>query len=256
MKVQILGSGDRFGTPVLNCDCDACGRARLNKIFIRQPAALKVTTGVNVTCFDTDLYQLTKVLDKGPCDQMFITNYENEHIRGLESFKLNNTLNGLIPLYGPDDQEKKAMFSANTPSDFAIQPALLPFTTINFNGLKITPLPVNAKSPSFGYLIQYKHRHIAYLGDTCDLPSTTEALLFGYELDLLIIDCRFPSNTKIQYNGSNLSLALKIHNNLQPKKTILTHISHELDNYFLHFNNILPNNIAVAHDNQEFDLSC
>lgn len=253
MKIKLLGSGDELGVPVTGCFCDACQRAQHNAIFQRQPAAIKVTTGVSVTCIDTDLNQLNQVLDRSACDQLFLTNYCNEHIKGLEQFQLPSSAVPPIPVYGPADNTQKKLFRQSN-SAFALQQPLLPFTTINFDGLKITPLPVHAKCPSFGYLLQHKKTHVAYLGDTCDLPETTSALLFGYELDLLIIDCRFPSNTEIKYQGSTLSLALKIHNNLQPKKTILTHISHQLDNYFLHKNNILPNNIHVAHDNQELDL--
>lgn len=253
MKIKLLGSGDELGIPVAGCLCDICKRAQQNHIFKRQPAAIKITTGISVTCIDTDLNQLNHVLDRSTCDQLFLTNYCNEHIKGLDQFNLPISIVTPIPVYGPADNAHKKLFS-HTNKAFSLQQPLLPFTTINFDGLKITPLPVHAKCPSFGYLLQHKKMHVAYLGDTCDLPETTTALLYGYELDLLIIDCRFPSDTDIKYQGSNLSLALKIHHNLQPKRTILTHISHQLDNYFLHVNNVLPNNVSVAHDEQEIDL--
>lgn len=255
MKIKLLGSGDELGLPVPTCTCDACARAETSDIFKRQSAAIKITAGINTSCIDTDLDQFMQVLDRGPCDQLFLTNYRNEHIKGLETFKSSLTAVTSIPIYGPSDNKGKSLFHNAKACGFAVQPPLLPFTTMNFDGLKITPLPVHAQRPSFGYLLQYKHIHVAYLGDTCDLPETTASLLFGYELDLLILDCRFPSNTDVKYQGSNLSIALKIHNNLQPKKTLLTHISHQLDNHFLHFNNILPDNVIIAYDNQEFDLT-
>lgn len=254
MKIKLLGTGDEQGLPVAHCACDACNRARLNKMFERQPAAAKITTGLSVTCIDTGIEQFSTELTHSHCDRLLITNYSNEHIQGLHQHQSRSIPPQIIPVYGPKDSDGEQLFDEHKQSGFSIQPPLLPFTTLNFDGLKLTPLPVNAQRPSFGYLLQYQQIHVAYLGDTFDLPDTTAALLFGYDLDLLILDCRYPSNTSTQYVGSNLSVALKIHNNLQPKKTILTHIGHELDDYFLHMNNILPHDVTVANDGQEFDL--
>ena len=88
MKIELLGSGDELGIPVAGCSCDICKRAQHNLIFKRQPAAIKITTGISVTCIDTDLNQLNSVLDRSACDQLFLTNYCNEQIKGLDQFNL------------------------------------------------------------------------------------------------------------------------------------------------------------------------
>lgn len=253
MKIKLLGTGDEQGVPVSSCTCDACCRARLNKMFRRQSATAKITTGLNVSFIDTGIDHFFSELTNYHCDRLLITNYNNDHIKGLLRSRESTEIPQNIPVYGPKDSEGYQRLNTSN-SIWSVQPPLLPFATLNFDGLKVTPLPVNAHRPSFGYLLQYQHNHVAYLSDTFDLPETTAALLSGYELDLLIIDSRYPSTNKNGLQGSNLSIALKIHNELMPKKTVLTHIGHELDDYLLHMNNILPGNVAVGYDGQEFHL--
>jgi phosphoribosyl 1,2-cyclic phosphate phosphodiesterase len=81
----------------------------------------------------------------------------------------------------------------------------------------------------------------AYLPDVKRIPEETMALL--EKLDLLIIDAlrEAPHSTHL-----SLGESLEISQKLSPRRTLLTHISHELDHAELSAR--LPDGVEVARD--------
>lgn len=117
-------------------------------------------------------------------------------------------------------------------------------------GINITPLPVlHGSVETTGFLFESASgSRIAYLPDVKSIPATTLALMSG--LDLLVIDALrdVPHATHL-----SVSEACEISAVLSPKKTLLTHLSHDLDHAELAAR--LPENISPSYDGLAYTLS-
>jgi len=83
-------------------------------------------------------------------------------------------------------------------------------------------VPVPIKHGSFD-ATGYRFDNAAYLTDCSEIPEQSLALLEG--LDLLIIDAlRFSPHP----NHFNIEGALQVVKTLQPRRTLLTHLTHEV----------------------------
>ena len=108
---------------------------------------------------------------------------------------------------------------------------------------KITPLPVKHGSvETIGFRFDEPHQpSIAYIPDAKEVPDSTVALLTG--LDHFIIDALRPFPHPTHFS---LAEAVNLSQQIKPKKTWLTHISHETD--YQAEEAMLPKNIRYAYD--------
>ena len=110
---------------------------------------------------------------------------------------------------------------------------------ISFKAIKVK----HGKTNSLAYIFE----RTAYISDTNDLSITKMDELKN--LKYLIIDC-----LRLKKHTSHFSLeeALFVHQNLKPKKTILTNLHHDLDyNYLL---KKLPRDVVPAYDGLKITL--
>ena len=110
---------------------------------------------------------------------------------------------------------------------------------INFTIIKVK----HGKIDSLGYIFE----QTAYIGDCNDLSIVKMKELKN--LKYLIIDCL---KYKKHPTHFNLDEALYVHNILQPKKTILTNLHHDLDYHKLVRK--LPQNVSPAFDGMQIYL--
>ena len=110
---------------------------------------------------------------------------------------------------------------------------------ISFKAIKVR----HGKTNSLAYIFE----RTAYISDTNDLSITKMDELKN--LKYLIIDClKFKKHT----SHFNLEESLFVHQNLKPKKTILTNLHHDLDyNYLL---KKLPRDVVPAYDGLKITL--
>ena len=87
----------------------------------------------------------------------------------------------------------------------------------------------------------YIFENIAYINDCNDLSIVNINQLKN--LKYLILDCL---KLKKHPTHFNLEESLYVHNHLNPQKTILTNLHHDLDYNFLRQR--LPNNVIPAYD--------
>jgi len=107
------------------------------------------------------------------------------------------------------------------------------------NNLKVTPIEVfHGNLNIFGY----RFNDVAYLTDVKTIAETEKVKL--QNLDILIINA-----IRYQPHHSHLNLveALELINELKPKKTYLTHISHHLG-FHTEVQKTLPKNVFLAYD--------
>ena len=113
-------------------------------------------------------------------------------------------------------------------------------------GVTVVPVPVE-HGPLNGCL-GVRIGDTAYLPDVKRIPESSLALLQG--LDLLILNCLRP-----RPHGSHLSLdeSLEYVRLLHPRRTLLTHLSHDIDEDVE--GKLLPSDVAFAHDGQSVDCA-
>ena len=130
-----------------------------------------------------------------------------------------------------------------------IQPVAIPVEAPFLLGeTKITPLPVmHGSVETIGFRLDEPGQpSIAYIPDAKTIPDSTLKLLA--DLDHFIIDCLRPAP-----HPTHLSLpeTVAIAQKVSPKKTWLTHVSHETD--YLLEESKLPANIRFAYDTLTLD---
>jgi phosphoribosyl 1,2-cyclic phosphate phosphodiesterase len=96
-------------------------------------------------------------------------------------------------------------------------------------------------------VLGFRFGNIAYCTDTNRIPPESMTKLQG--LDVLILDClrRQPHTTHF-----GLDEALAVAAELKPRRTLLTHISHDLDHSL---SESLPEGVEMAYDGLRVPLS-
>ncbi|NLC35002.1 MAG: hypothetical protein GX772_00890 [Alcaligenaceae bacterium] len=66
--------------------------------------------------------------------------------------------------------------------------------------------------------------------------------------DLLVLDCSFPPADQAPRNHNDLTRALETVQSLSVRRTVLTHIGHELDAWLMENENALPEGVTAGYD--------
>jgi phosphoribosyl 1,2-cyclic phosphate phosphodiesterase len=179
----------------------------------------------------------------GTLDGILLTHFHPDHVQGL--FHLRWGTGNTIPIYCPPDKQGCA--------DLFKHPGILDFQMLDehkqflLDDLQITPLPLIHSKQTFGYLFNDMKHRVAYLTDTRDLPARTAFTLRTTILDLMVIDTTEPPEVRNQ-NHNSLDLSLSLHERLGAKRTILTHIGHDLDIWLSENEDCLPDGVEAGHD--------
>lgn len=249
MQLTFLGTGGAQQVPAFGCDCLVCLRARREPAFRRRPCSAMIKFQRETTLLDAGLSSLERRFSAGEIQRFLLTHYHMDHVQGL--FPLRWGCGNAIPVYGPaDEQGCDDLFKH--PGMLAFQPPLRPFETVELGGLLVTPLPLIHSKLTHGYLIQAQGKALAYLTDTVGLPPETASYLQQIAIDLLVLDCSLPPQPQTPRNHNDLPRAQEIQQRLQPRRTLLTHISHHLDLWLM--TNELPAGMELAFDNLSVEL--
>ncbi|MDO9214036.1 MAG: phosphonate metabolism protein PhnP [Methylococcales bacterium] len=251
MTIQFLGTGNAAGVPVHGCDCRVCIQATFNTDLRREPCSALLEIGQHKILLDAGLPDLKDRFPNGTLHSILLTHYHPDHVQGL--FPLRWGAGKMLPVYAPDDEDGCSdLFKNHGILDFI---KLEPFQTFELAGMKVTPVPLVHSKKTLGYCFEHSSGKLAYLTDTIGLPKKTEAFLQDWQPDLMVLDCSFPpmDNPK---NHNDLNLALEIYKAIKPKKMLLTHIGHELDNWLNEHNGDLPDAVGIANDKALAKIIC
>jgi phosphoribosyl 1,2-cyclic phosphate phosphodiesterase len=204
-----------------------------------------VEAGDTRILLDAGLFDLTERFPPGSLSAILLTHFHPDHVQGL--FHLRWGRGSPIPVYGPPDAEGCAdLYKHPGLLDFR---QLAAFEPVAIHALTLTPLPLTHSKPTFGYAIgNADGARFAYLTDTAELPSHTEAWLRAWRPTGLALDCSHPPLTQAPRNHNDWELALRTITGIAPGQAWLTHVGHELDNWLLEHRPPLPANTAVATD--------
>ncbi|MEY2341268.1 MBL fold metallo-hydrolase [Acidithiobacillus sp. IBUN Pt1247-S3] len=252
MRIEFLGTGSSAGTPVIGCDCPVCRggnprnqRSRASILVQEQGTQILIDTGPDLRM---------QMLRSGVChlDAVFYTHFHADHINGIDDLRAFNFLaKRVIPCYADPrtarELEDRFRYCFLPPDPAWAKPSLS-MTVIErvqrVGVIDVLPIPVlHGKLPIYGY----RFGNAAYLTDLKTIPEESYVLL--EDLDLLILDClreeEHPTHVNLE---ESLAIAARIN----AKKTLLTHMTHELD--YQRLLALLPEHAAPAYDGLIVDL--
>lgn len=247
MRLTLLGTGDARQVPVYNCNCPACASARLTTARRRGPCCALIECGAQRWLIDSGLTDLCERFPPHSLSGILQTHYHADHAQGLLHLRWGQGL--IIPVHGPDDPEGLAdLYKHPGILDFS-QP-FAAFERRQLGELRVTALPLNHSKLTFGYILEGDGRRIAYLTDTLGVPAASAGVLRQQPLDLLVLDCSTAPQPIAPRNHNDLTRALEVLEQLQPRETVLTHIGHSFDAWLLNNPNALPPDVSLAFDGQ------
>jgi phosphoribosyl 1,2-cyclic phosphate phosphodiesterase len=243
MTLTLLGTGNAAGMPLYGCDCAFCAGANGNASRQRGPCSAMLEVDGKRYLIDAGQVNLHQQFSAGSIDGILVTHFHPDHVQGL--FHLRWGVNQTIPVYTPPDADGCAdLYKHSGILDFRPQKK---FQRFELDTMSVTPLPLIHSKPTFGYLLEYAGKRIAYLTDTKGLPSLTQEMLCALSLDIMVIDCSYaPGVDKKGHN--NLDEVIAISTAVRPKKTVLTHIGHDFDIWLQNNADDLPFGFIVGHD--------
>jgi phosphoribosyl 1,2-cyclic phosphate phosphodiesterase len=251
MKFTFLGTGSVKAAPVYGCECSVCQRAMANADFRRHSACGVLEVAGLQILIDAGYQNLEQKCPPGSLDAILLTHFHMDHVQGL--FPIRWGTGKTIPVFSPDDPNGcDDLFKY--PGIFDFSNKSQPFEAIEFKTISIMPVPLVHSKLTMGYVIAFKGKRLAYLCDSGLLRRDVEQFLIDHPIDVMVLDCDQPPLEKAPRNHNDLTRALDIFEAVQPKQLILTHISHNLDEYFFNYPDILPEGVAIAYDNQSWEL--
>lgn len=228
MKITILGSGTSTGIPMVGCHCQVCDSTdRHDK---RTRASILVECGGGRILVDTSTDLRNQMLREGipHIDAVLLTHTHADHIHGIDDLRGFHFIHRrIIPCYGsPETMEQVTrsfsyIFDGLSSEGYSqlMEPHNVE-TPFELFGCQVVPIPMEHGSFQ---ATGYRFGAAAYLTDCSAIPESSRALL--QDLDLLIIDAlRYSPHP----NHFNIEGALKVVEELRPRRAVLTHLTHEV----------------------------
>lgn len=246
-KLMFLGSGTSQGVPVIACPCPVCQSPDENDKRLRSSVLI-------------ELPELRLVIDAGPdfrqqmlranvqhLDAILLTHEHKDHIAGLDDVRAFNFKQKKdFPIYCTSKVESALRrefhyaFEHNSyPGVPRFHIELLQKGSFQINNYSIEAIEVwHHKMQVFGF----RFGKLAYITDAKTITPEERSRLKG--LDFLIINALHEYQHLSHFN---LEEALQLIDEVQPKQSYLTHISH-LFGLHKEISAKLPSNVSLAFD--------
>ncbi|MBA3769879.1 MAG: MBL fold metallo-hydrolase [Blastocatellia bacterium] len=248
MRLTFLGTGTSTGVPSIGCSCETCRsddprdkRLRVSILLEHDDKKILVDTSI-----DFRQQALRAKIDY--LDAILITHCHVDHVFGLDDIRPLNFRHGAMPIFANEiawkDLRRIFQYVFSPTHIGGGLPQLVPHIVapnapfMISKNMTVTPLEViHGKLP----VIAYRFNDFAYATDLNFISEESIDALQG--LDVLVLDC-----VRIKPHSTHLGLteALDYIKRINPKRTFLTHLNHDI----LHArdSNLLPENVLFAHD--------
>lgn len=252
MNIVLLGTGTSTGIPMLGCNCDVCRssdprdrRTRCSALISWGERNILIDTG-------TDLHQQALREGLSRVDGVLYTHAHADHVHGIDDLRaFNMVAKESIPIFGSPSTmsviRRNFSYIFDTQGGVGFRPRLDPWDVqgpFSLYGLPIEPV---AMQHGPGEASGYRIGPFAYLTDCNVIPESSLEHLQG--LEVLVLDgLRFRSHP----THFSIAEAIKLAQRLGARRTLLTHICHEVSH--ARDSRDLPPGIELAYDGQRFNL--
>jgi len=228
VKITLLGTGTSQGIPVIACPCEVCRSADTRDYRFRCAILVEENGTSLVVDAGPDFRQQMLKHRVTNLDAVLLTHEHADHIFGLDDIRSFNWVRkSPMDIYC----EKRVADNLKTIFNYAFseikypgtpQMDLIPIdgTSFSIGAIEVTPIRLfHHKLPVYGF----RFGKFAYLTDFNRIEPEELEKLKG--LDVLVV-CALRKATHIAH--LNLEQALLLVNNISPRMTYLTHMSHEM----------------------------
>ena len=255
MRVTFLGTGTSVGVPVIGCRCAVCRSADPRNRRLRQSIWIQTPDGDSILVdAGADLRQQALLHGIDRVDAILLTHAHADHILGLDDTRIFAHLQRRsIPVYGAPATLAGVRrsfwyaFEAGVPEGGGIPRLDLREISGPFGvcGLTVEPVEVDhGHAPATAFRVG----NFAYVTDCKRLSARAGSRLGG--LGTLVLNAlrRTPPHPTHMTAGE----ALEVAERLNPGRTFLVHMGHELDHAELEAS--LPPGVTPAHDGLVLEL--
>ncbi len=194
----------------------------------------------------TDLRAQALSLGVTRVDAVLFTHPHADHIHGIDELRSFNMIQGgPIPCFANAETVERIKTIFNYIFSAGKADSLTPQLSINvvegpFRACDLEVMPIEARHGNAAVL-GFRIGGFAYMTDCSEIPTASMKKLLG--LEVLVLDAlRFRSHP----THMNIEEAMEVAQSLAPQRTILTHLSHDID--YLRDNPKLPEGIEFAFD--------
>jgi phosphoribosyl 1,2-cyclic phosphate phosphodiesterase len=256
-QLVFLGTGTSVGVPMVGCGCSVCKSSSPKNQRTRCALAIGLPEGNLLIDTTPDLRQQLLREEIGLIHSVLFTHDHADHIMGFDDVRVFYFYLGRpLPVYCEDfveDRIRRSFDYAFTPeaATYAGGVPQVVFRTIEpgvpFNILGSPVAPLRLGHGRFRVL-GFRFGNVAYCTDTNQIPPESLELLRG--LDVLILDALRPRPHVSHYS---LQEAIEMAGQIGAKRTLFTHMGHELDHDAT--NAQLPPGMELAYDGLRVPLT-
>lgn len=252
MKVRFLGTGTSTGVPQIGCGCEVCTSSDERDKRLRASIRIDVDGKIIMIDCSPDLRQQMLSLPFKGIDAILFTHEHYDHVGGIDDLRPFSIF-GAVELYMEEHLEKT--LRERMPYCFTEHKYLgVPNLTIRrvsagkdiqLGKVTITPIRVmHYRLPILGYRID----DFAYLTDVKTIDETELKKL--EDVNTLVINALRRTE---HISHLTLDQALEIIDRVKPKKSYLTHMSHEIGRHAI-VEKELPPHVFLAYDGLEITV--
>lgn len=256
-QMVFLGTGTSVGVPMIGCGCEVCTSGDPHNSRTRCSVILGLPEGNLLIDTAPDMRQQLLREQIGIVHSVLYTHEHADHVFGLDDLRLFPFYLGHpVPLFCEESVEQRIRlsfdyaFSTAEPTHRGGTPQLAfhritqePFDVL---GTRVTPIPLK-HGPRFDVL-GFRFGNVAYCTDTNEIPEESYSRLEG--LDVLILDAL---RHRSHVTHFSIEEAIEVAQRIGAKRTLFTHMSHELDHATT--NAQLPAGIELAYDGLRIPLT-
>ena len=258
MKLTLLGTGTSQGVPTIGCRCEVCLSSDERDKRLRTSAMVEVDGRRIIIDCGPDFRQQMLHTGVREIDAILLTHEHKDHTGGLDDVRALNFVD--FPIIHVVDIYATERTAATVRKDFDYAFAEDKYrgvpemrlheidgvTPFNVKGIDIIPI---AGSHSSRFRVTgFRIGPLAYMTDFKEISESEMAKLEGVEV-LVINALRFAPHP----SHFNVEDACAIARRVAPRRTILTHLSHEIG---LHATSAerLPEGVELGYDWQEIEI--
>ncbi len=256
-KFVLLGTGTSVGVPTIGCGCSVCRSGKPRNQRTRSAAIVGLPDGNLLIDTPPDLR--TQLLREGIgiVHGVLFTHAHADHLFGLDDLRLFPFFLGHpVPLYAEPNVERAirqsfsyAFDNERVETHVGSKPQLT-FHSIDesaFELLETRITPIRLQHGPHFRVLGFRIGDLAYCTDTNEISPSGWSRLQG--LDTLVLDALRDRPHPTHFS---LDEAIVVAEQLKPRRTVFTHMSHELD--YDTVNARLPQSMELGYDGMQLRL--